>query len=198
MLLLSNIATPTFHDTPLVRIVEQGYRLRLLSFGLGFVAAAAVLAAAGAPFVLLAMFGLCAGLWPGVARMLALRSGDPAAFEKRNLLIDSAIGGAWIALMQFNVLPCALLTIVLSCDKTMSGGWILTLRGLTVQAAACVLTLALHGLVFAPESSMLQIAACLPLLIAYPLALSLRLRQQGHSESAATIAAEFTSDTRIA
>jgi len=101
-------------------------------------------------------------------------------------------------LMQFNVLPCALLTIVLSCDKAMASGWILTLRGLTVQAAACVLTLALHGLVFAPESSTLQILACLPLLVAYPLALSLRLRRHGHAESSAPIAADFTSDTRIA
>ena len=197
MLLLSNIATSAFHDTPVVRAVEQGYRLRLLAFGLGFAAAAAVLAASGASFVLLAMLALNSCIWPGAARMLALRSADPHGVEQRNLLIDSAMGGAWIALMQFNLLPCALLTIVLSGDNAMVGGWNLLLRGLVVQAAACIVTLALHGLDFAPQSSTLEVLACLPLLAGYVLAISLRVFRQGKVEAAAP-AGEFTGDTRIA
>lgn len=196
MLLLSDIAAPAFHDAPVVRFVEQGHRLRLLAFGLGFIAAATVLSATGASFVALAALALNACIWPGLARALALRSADPRAVEKRSLLIDFAIGGAWIALMQFNLLPCALLTIVLSCDKLMAGGWTLLLRGLVVQAAACVLTLALHGLMFAPQSSTTQILASLPLLLAYPLAVCLRVYR--HDVAIAGAAGEFTDDTRIA
>ena len=195
MLLLSNMVTPAFHDTPLVRVVEQGHRLRVLAFGLGFIAVAAVLTATGASPLLIAALALNACIWPGLARALALRGTDARVVEQRNLLIDSAFGGAWIALMQFNLLPCALLTIVLSCDKAMAGGWSLLLRGLVVQAAACVLMLALHGLVFAPESSTVQILASLPLLVAYPLALGLRLHHQGAGLDAP---GEFAGDTHIA
>jgi diguanylate cyclase len=199
MLLLSNIAMPAFHDTPIVRAVEQGYRMRLLAFGLGFIAAAAVLNANGASIVLPGLLALNACVWPALARAFALRNVDPNGIEIRNLLIDSAMGGAWVALMQFNLLPCVLLTVVLSSDKAMAGGWSLMLRGLVVQAAACVLTLALHGLVFAPQSSTMQILAALPLLVAYPIVLGMRLyRYSVPVEPTVAPAEEFTGDTRIA
>ena len=184
MLLMSHLATPTFHDTPVVRAVERGYRLRLLAFGLGFIAAAGVLTSAGASFVLPFLLAVNASLWPGMARAFALHSADPLGVEKRNLLIDSAMGGAWIALMQFNLLPCALLTVVLGCGSAMAGGWSLLVRGLVVQAAACVLMLALHGLAFAPQSSTLQILACLPLLVAYSLAIAMRANRHELIEAA--------------
>ena len=199
MLLLSNIVVPAFHDAPVVRVVEQGYRMRLLAFGLAFVAAAAVLDGNGSAIVLPALLALNACLWPAAARALALRSTDPHGVEVRNLLIDSAFGGAWIALLQFNLLPCALLTVVLSCDKAIAGGGSLALRGLVVQAAACVLTLALHGLTYAPQSSTTEILAALPLLIAYPLVLGLRLRHlRARDEADVPATGEFAGDTHIA
>jgi len=190
---------PAFHDTPIVRVVEQAYRMRLLVFGLAFVAAAVVFNANGASIALPALFALNACAWPAMARAFALRSPDPHGVEFRNLLIDSALGGAWIALLQFNLLPCALLTVVLSCDKAIAGGWGLMLRGWVVQAAACVLTLALHGLTFAPQSSTMEILAALPLLIAYPLMLGLRLRRLGaRDETDAPAGGGFAGDTHIA
>jgi diguanylate cyclase len=198
MLLMSHIVEPGFHDTPVVREVEDGYRLRLLAFGLGFIAAAVVLAARSESLILPVVLAFNACLWPGLARAFALRSADPRAVEIRNLLIDSALGGAWIALMQFNLLPCALLTAVLTCDKVIAGGWSLSLRGLVVQAAACVLTLALHGLIFAPETSMREVLASLPLLVGYPLVLSMRLRHRmGQVESPPTPEEYAASDTPI-
>lgn len=196
MLLLSNMVSPAFHDLPVTRSVERGHRLRVLTFGLGFMAAAMVLSATGASFLLLTALGLNACIWPGIAHALALRNSDAHAVEKRNLLIDSAFGGVWVALMQFNLLPCALLTMVLSCDKLVAGGWNLLWRGLVVQAAACVVTLALHGLVFAPQSSTLQILASLPLLIAYPFAISLRAYRNDLAGANAT--GELAGETRIA
>lgn len=199
MLLLPHIAMPAFHDTPIVRVVEQAYRARLLTFGLGFVAAVTVFNANGLSIALPALFALNACAWPALARAFALRSTDPHGVEIRNLLIDSALGGAWIALLQFNLLPCALLTVVLSCDKAVAGSWGLMLRGWVVQAAACVLTLALHGLTFAPQSSTMEILAALPLLVAYPLMLALRLRRlDGRDETGGSAAGGFAGDTHIA
>jgi diguanylate cyclase len=200
VLLMSNLAMPAFHDTPVVRAVEQGYRLRLLTFGLGFIAAAAVLASEGASLVLPVLLAFNACLWPGLARAFALRSSEPHVIEVRNLLIDSALGGGWVALMQFNLLPCVLLTLVLTCDKAIAADWGLMLRGLVVQAAACVLMLALHGLTYTPQTSMLEILACVPLLVAYPLALALRLKGQVAPAETAPSAApgEYASDSHIA
>jgi len=199
MLVLSDIVVPSFHDTPIMRVVEQAYRTRLLAFGLGFVAAAVVLNANSVSIALPALLALNACVWPAMARAFALRSADPHGVEIRNLLIDSALGGAWIALLQFNLLPCALLTVVLTSDKAIAGGWSLVARGLVVQAAACVLTLALHGLTFAPQSSTVEILAALPLLIAYPLMLGLRLRRlDSRDEPDVPAGGGFAGDTRIA
>lgn len=199
MLLMTPIAAPAFLDTPVVRAVELGYHMRLLAFGLGFIAAAAVLALDGGSVFLPALLALNAFAWPGLARAFALRGADSHAVETRNLLIDSAMGGAWVGLLQFNLLPCALLTLVLTCDKAIAGGWSLVLRGLIVQTAACVLMLALHGLAFAPQTSMLQILACLPLLIAYPLTIAWRLNRLGAPpQRNAPASDEYARDARIA
>jgi len=81
----------------------------------------------------------------------------------------------------------------------IASGWNLLLRGLIVQAAACVVTLALHGLTFAPQSSTIEILAALPLLTAYPLALGLRLRRLGaRTEPDLPVAGELAGDTHIA
>jgi hypothetical protein len=64
MLLMTQIAVPAFHDTPVVRAVEQGYHMRLLAFGLGFIAAAAVLSPDGGSIVLPALLALNAFAWP--------------------------------------------------------------------------------------------------------------------------------------
>jgi diguanylate cyclase len=185
MLLMTQFTLPTGLATPLRRFVERCHRLRMLGLGLGVICVGSVLYHNGAhPAVwVLLLANACA--WPQLARALALRNRDAGTAEIRNRLIDSAMGGVWVALMQFNLLPSALLTAVLAIDKTNLGGWSLLGRGLLVQAAACVLTLTVHGFVFAPQTTMPEIVASLPLLVAYPLAVGMsmhalarRLREQ--------------------
>jgi diguanylate cyclase len=55
---------------------------------------------------------------------------------------------------------------------------VLTIRGLIVQVAACVLTMAVHGFAFSPLTTMAEILATLPLLTLYPLALGTSMRAQ--------------------
>ena len=96
----------------------------------------------------------------------------------RSLLVDSALGGFWIAVMQFNVLPSVAISVMVICDKIVAGGRVLTIRGLIVQVAACVLTMAVHGFAFSPFTTMAEILATLPLLTLYPLALGTTMRAQ--------------------
>jgi diguanylate cyclase len=168
MLLMIQTAVPKGLDTTHSRFVDRCYRLRMLGLGLGAICVGTVLYNnhAHAAIWALLMANVCA--WPPLARLLASRSRDAETAEIRNRLIDSLMGGVWIALMQFNLLPCVLLTAVLAIDKTDLGDARLIGRGLLVQAAACVLTLAIHGFAFAPQTQMLEIVASLPLLIVYP------------------------------
>jgi diguanylate cyclase len=172
MLLLTPVAIAASHDSPTRQFVERGYRTRLFGLGLGVFCIASVLYESAAHAAVWCLLFANACVWPPVARALALRDADPVTAETRNLLIDSAMGGAWIVLMQFNLLPSVLIALVLAIDKIKIGGWRLLVRSLVVQLATCILVAAIHGLTFAPQTTMLNIAASLPLLIGYPLAMS--------------------------
>jgi diguanylate cyclase len=110
--------------------------------------------------------------WPHMAWLLAVRSADPLRAESRNLMVDSVLGGVWIALMQFNLLPSVLLATMLAVDKLSAGGPWLLLRTSVLLLAACALTSAALGFPVNIATPMSVIGACIPLLVAYPLAVS--------------------------
>ena len=118
--------------------------------------------------------------WPHLARWLASRSRDPHRVEFRNLMIDSAVGGAWVAVMQFNLLPSALLVTMLSIDKIGVAGWRFLSRTAPLQVATCAVVSLLLGFPVQLHSSMLNIVASLPFMLAYPLALSTVTYALGH------------------
>jgi len=154
------------------RFVERVFQLRALGLGLGFFVIAAVLYENGAPPWTWALLAINGFLWPHLARQFALHGADPERVEINNLLLDSVMGGIWIALMQFNLVPSALLLVMLAIDKISVGGWRLLARAFGLQVAACVLTAAVNGFAFQPISSMRTILFSLPFLIGYPLAIS--------------------------
>ena len=118
------------------------------------------------------VLALNAFAWPHVARWLAGRSTSPTQSEIRNLMVDSAMGGVWIAVMQFNLLPSVVLATMLSVDKVGVGGMPLLARTSALLILTCAATsAALLGFpvqIATPTDVML---ACLPLLVVYPLAI---------------------------
>ena len=110
-------------------------------------------------------------VWPHAAWFLAVRSAHPTRFEIRNLMVDSALGGVWIAVMQFNLLPTAVLATMLSFDKIGVGGIPFLARTTALLIAACAATSALLGFPVDVETSMDVMLASLPLLVIYPLAI---------------------------
>ena len=162
------------------RFVDRMHHMRTLGLGLGVLPIASVLLDNGAPWwawVLLAFNGYG---WPHLAWWLARRSGDPRRTEFRSLMADSAAGGAWIAAMHFNLLPSALLLTMLSIDKIGVAGWRFLARTAPLQAATCLFVSALLGFPVRLESSMANIVASLPFMLAYPLALSTLTYALGH------------------
>lgn len=170
MLVLDALMMKT--ETPEARFVERVFHLRVLGLGLGFFVVGAVLRENGAGPLAWALLVADAFLWPHVARLLAARSVDPDRAETRNLLIDSAMGGVWVALMQFNLMPSALLVAMLAIDKISVGGWHLLRRALALQIAACLVTAVATGFAFQPHTSTLTVALSLPFLFAYPIAVT--------------------------
>lgn len=164
-----------------LRFARRIYPMRVLGLGLGGVCVASALVPAdvhGVVWLLLAGNSL---LWPHLAYQVARNSPDPARAELRNLMLDSAFGGAWIAAMQVNLLTSVVLLTMLSIDKVAAGGWRLLFRSWLGMAAAFVLTWTLLGFPLRPEVTTWNVLASIPFLVSYPLALSLvtwRLGQQ--------------------
>lgn len=146
--------------------------MRTLGLGLGVLPIASVLYERPTPAFFWVLLFLNGYVWPHVAAWLSRRSLDPSKTEFRNLTADSALGGAWIAVMQFNLLPSALMVLMLSVDKIGVAGWGFLRRTALAQALACAATSAALGFPVQWHTSMFVIAACLPFLFAYPMALS--------------------------
>jgi len=159
--------------------VGRIYRMRMLGLGLSALSVAAVLYENGASLLTWGLLLLNLMVWPHVAWWRARRSPLPREAEFRNLVLDSAFGGAWVAMMQFNLLPSVLLMAMLTIDKVGVGGWRFLARTLPPQFAACLLVSALLGFPVRLESSMTVIVASLPFLVVYPLALSAVMYELG-------------------
>ena len=164
-----------------LRFARRIYPMRVLGLGLGGVCVASALVPVdvhGVVWMLLAGNSL---LWPHLAYQLARNSLDPAGAERRNLLIDSACGGVWIAVMQLNLLTSAVLLTMLSIDKVAAGGWRLLFRSWIGMALSFAVAWTLLGFPLRPEVSTWNVLASIPFLVSYPLALSFvtwRLGQQ--------------------
>jgi diguanylate cyclase len=155
-----------------LRFVRRVHRLRTLGLGLGALCVAAVLRLHDDPIAWWVLLGLNGFVWPHVAAIIATRSADPRAAEIRNLVIDSALGGVWVAAMRFNVLPTVMLVTMLSVDKVSVGGLRLLARTSIAMIVACAATSALLGFAVDFESPTWVIAACIPFIAGYPLAIS--------------------------
>lgn len=152
-----------------LRFARSLYLPRVLGLGFGTVCVGSVLWQDGAHALVFAVLAANGFVWPHVAYGLARRSANPYRAERRNLAVDSTLGGVWVALMAFNLLPSVLLMVMLAMDKLIIGGPKFLARCLALQVAAIALTALATGVPFRPETSLIILVACLPLLVGYPI-----------------------------
>jgi diguanylate cyclase len=153
-----------------LRFVRRMYLPRVVGLACGALCIGGVLWTNGASAAAWIALALSCLAWPHLAFQLARRALDPYRGELRNLTLDSALGGAWIAAMQFNLLPSVVIFSMLAMDKISVGGTSLLARCLAAQLAAAALVIAAFGLQLSPHTTMLQIVCALPLLVGYPFA----------------------------
>ena len=147
------------------------YLPRSIGLGIGFFCVAAGLWPLYSTPWLWALLVFNGFLWPHLAYQLARRSATPYQAERRNLLIDSVFGGFWAAAMQFNVLPSVTILAMMAMNNIAAGGGRFFARGCVAMLLGAGLAMLLFGPALAPDTSMPQLYACLPMLILYPLAL---------------------------
>jgi len=150
-------------------LVRRLYHPRVVGLGLGFLCAASVFYQQPTSVLLWAALFANGFVWPHLAFFLAKTSANPYLAERRNVMIDSFLGGLWLPLMSFNMLPSATLIFMLSLDNIAVGGVRLFIKGVMAQAAGGLLAVLLFGFHVRPESNLLNVLACLPMLGLYPL-----------------------------
>jgi diguanylate cyclase len=151
------------------RFVRRMHVPRTLGLALGGIAVGTVLWTHAAHALAWAALVASALVWPHVAYWLGRRSRDPHRTERRSLTIDSALGGAWIAAMQFNLLPSVVLLAMLSMDKLAVGGTRFLARTTAALALACVLVAAANGFKLQPYTGLAEMLGTLPILVVYPM-----------------------------
>lgn len=146
------------------------YRMRVLGLGLGTLCVGAVLREHHDSTGLWALLLFNGLIWPHLAYLRVRHSRDPINDEYRNLTLDAAMGGFWIAAMQFDALPSVLLMVMLTMDKVIIGGPRFGARTLAAMVFTCLAASAAWGFAFDPYTSHAVVLACLPFLAIYPMA----------------------------
>jgi len=183
------LPTPDVPTVDEVRgVVRRSHALRTLALALGGVMVATVLYRRGVPastWVMLAGYVL---VWPQIAWLVLRRSAAPVALDKRFFIGDAAMGGVWIALMQFNLLPSVLLATMFAITLIAVDGRSMLVRGMAMLVLACGVATVANGLAFAPTTDGTELLAALPFLMVFPVTLGAithglaqRVRMQNHA-----------------
>lgn len=151
--------------------VKRVYPARALGLGLGAFAVGAALLPQGHPPFYWVLWALNGFIWPHLAYFKALRSPTPFQTERRHLLFDSTSGGFWVAAMGFNPLASSMIIMMLWMNNIAAGGVRLFLKGILGTLAGLVLGILVFG--WRPNLAVdqLVVLACLPMLVAYPVAI---------------------------
>ncbi len=147
------------------------YKSRVLGLTLGFVCVVFGVYPLNPPLWVWAVMLLNAFAWPHLAYQWSRRTGNALRCERRNLLFDSFCGGFWVGAMHFNPLPSVTALSMMTMNNVAIGGPRFMLAGWAAQALGIATALLVFAPAFIAVTSELQLYACLPVLMLYPLAL---------------------------
>ena len=164
-------------------LARRQYRSRTLGVLLGLLCVGAAVLPLDPPNWLVALMLFNGLVWPHLAYQWARRSASVFHAEKRSLLIDSLMGGFWVAAMQFNPLPSVVTLSMMAMGNVALGGVRFLLLGTLAQLLGLGVGLLLFFPASIPATSPQQLYACLPLLTLYPLALGWVCFRQTHALS---------------
>ncbi|GAB2483388.1 diguanylate cyclase [Comamonas humi] len=160
------------------------FRLRMLGLALCLLAIAPAFHALSIPLWVGVAAIAHTIVWPYMTYWHLQANGGSFKSRNKHLCIDHLLGGLWTVAAGFNMLPCLLMYAVMTLGSVVCGGWKLMLYGLLAHIAGMALGVLLLQVHWAPESSLWDIAACLPLLLAYPAFVGMAIRRAWRELSA--------------
>lgn len=107
-------------------------------------------------------------IWPHMAWQLASRASDPLAAEMNNLRADAIFAGLWIGIIGMNMMPSAVLAMMVGVNLMGAGGPKLCGTGIVLLVVSSLVTLQLTGITVAPASAPLEWWLSLPFVVIYP------------------------------
>ena len=149
------------------------YRPRILGLGIGSLCVLAALYPLAMPGWLWALWLFNGFIWPHLAYQLSSHSAFPYQAERRNLLYDSVSGGFWAAATQFTPLTAVTILAMMTMHNVAAGGKKLMIQGMLAQLVGVAVAWLVFGPAFNPNVGLIQVYACLPMLILYPVAIGM-------------------------
>ncbi|WP_295569063.1 sensor domain-containing diguanylate cyclase [uncultured Stenotrophomonas sp.] len=125
-------------------------------------------------------------VWPVIAQLLTRRAARPAVVQFRCMVVDSLLGGAWIAFMAVSAVPSALFAALLVADKIAAGGTRLALKATAALLLGFLAAWLAMGTPWQPATSSRTFLLSLPFLFVYGIglsALSWRLARRVRSQN---------------
>lgn len=129
------------------------------------------------------LLALNAFFWPILAFYLATNAKDSVKAEKYSLIIDTFLGGIWIALMELNPLPSLILVSIFIADRYAAGGWKLLRSSMLVLMSSLLCVWTLLGFPVNLSITPKIVWFTLPLATIYMIALSIVSRKLSMSLS---------------
>jgi len=157
-------------------VVQLNYRLRVPSW-IGFLPIAfSVMYVGGYPTLPWVLVIATALLWPHIAYVLASRSRDPKQAEHRNIIVEGAMLGAWVAVFQFQLWVALTAVIVVIMAGISVGGGTLGIAGIVALLAGGAAAFLLFDFGIMLESHWSTALICYMAVASYVLLFSLSLR----------------------
>ncbi|MFI8479016.1 diguanylate cyclase [Pseudomonas sp. NPDC078700] len=150
---------------------------RAIGLGVGFFAVASVLWGREHSVAVWALLvGYCF-VWPWLAYFLSCMAASPFVNERRHVLVDSFMGGFWIATIEFNLLPTVMMLSMLAMNNTATGGARFVALGLLFQLLGMAVSMSVFGFQLSPETSQQVVYGCIPMLVIHPMTIGMVLYQ---------------------
>lgn len=111
-------------------------------------------------------------IWPHIAYLLAKFSKQPKRAEVYNLLIDCVLAGFVVGLIQFSLLPSAVIFMIILADRINVGIRKIPYKVIPFLLLGILLSISMFGLNIDVKSSFSVMLATLPLLIIHTVAIS--------------------------
>lgn len=150
---------------------------RAVGLGVGFFCVAAVIWEQGRSPWVWALLVAYSYLWPQLAYQISSRSRAVKTLERRFVLVDSLVGGFWIATIHYNALPTVMMLSMLAMNNTAVGGVRFVAWGFLFQGLGMLASALLFGFGFSPFTSQAVLYACIPMLVVHPMTIGLVLYQ---------------------